>query len=88
MPSLTTVFVGTGSIGSALAVALVAAGCNKVVFFRRRPDSNSDLGTVAGPALNVRSSRRGISRSERTGSASGATTPMTPGPQERTLSVT
>ena len=38
----TTVIVGMGSIGSALAVALVAAGCNKVVFFGRRPDSNQE----------------------------------------------
>jgi hypothetical protein len=39
----TTVIVGMGSIGSALAVALVAAGCNKVVFFGRRPDSNLEV---------------------------------------------
>ena len=39
----TTVIVGMGSIGSALAVALVAAGCNKVVFFGRRPDSNPEV---------------------------------------------
>jgi hypothetical protein len=32
-----------GSIGSALAVALVAAGCNKVVFFGRRPDLNPEV---------------------------------------------
>ena len=31
----TTVTVGMGSIGSALAVALVAGGCNKVVFFAK-----------------------------------------------------
>ena len=40
----TTVIVGMGSIGSALAVALVAADCNsKVVFFGRRPDSNLEV---------------------------------------------
>jgi ketopantoate reductase len=39
----TTVIVGMGSIGSALAVALAAAGCNKVVFFGRRPESNPEV---------------------------------------------
>ena len=39
----TTVIIGMGSIGSALAVALVAAGCNKVVFFGRRPESNPEV---------------------------------------------
>lgn len=39
----TTVIVGMGSIGSALAVALVAAGSNKVVFFGRRPESNPEV---------------------------------------------
>ena len=39
----TTVIVGRGSIGSALPVALVAASCNKVVFFWRRPDSNQEV---------------------------------------------
>ena len=39
----TTVIVGMGSIGSALAVALVAAGCNKVIFFGRRPESNPEV---------------------------------------------
>jgi Polyketide synthase dehydratase len=39
----TTVIVGMGSIGSALAIALVAAGCNKVVFFGRRPESNPEV---------------------------------------------
>ncbi|KAF8811343.1 ketoacyl-synt-domain-containing protein [Phlegmacium glaucopus] len=38
----TTVIVGMGSIGSALAVALAAAGC-KVVFFGRRPESNPEV---------------------------------------------
>ena len=39
----TTVIVGMGSIGKALAVALVAAGCNKVIFFGRRPESNPEV---------------------------------------------
>ena len=39
----TTVIVGMGSIGIALAVALVAAGCQKVVFFGRRPESNMQV---------------------------------------------
>ena len=38
-----TAIVGMGSIGGALAVALVAADCNKVVFFGRRPDSNPEV---------------------------------------------
>ena len=39
----TTVIVGMGSIGSALAVALVATGCNQLVFFGRRPESNPEV---------------------------------------------
>ncbi|PPQ84949.1 hypothetical protein CVT25_004462 [Psilocybe cyanescens] len=39
-PSGTTVIVGLGSIGSALAVSLVESGCNQVVFFGRREESS------------------------------------------------
>ncbi|PPQ99823.1 hypothetical protein CVT24_009617 [Panaeolus cyanescens] len=39
-PTGTAVIVGMGSIGSALASALVEAGCSRVVFFGRRAESN------------------------------------------------
>jgi len=45
-----------GSIGSALAVALVAAGCNKVVFFGRRPESNPEvIKELSNPPPSARS---------------------------------
>ncbi|KAF8151526.1 hypothetical protein B0H34DRAFT_132545 [Crassisporium funariophilum] len=39
----TTVIVGMGDIGIALAVALVSGGCKTVVFFGRRPESNEAI---------------------------------------------
>lgn len=44
-PSGPTVIVGMGSIGTALAVSLVEAGCKPVIFFGRRPQSEVMVGT-------------------------------------------
>lgn len=45
-PSGTTVIVGMGSIGTALAVSLVEVGCKPVIFFGRRPDSQEKVSSV------------------------------------------
>ncbi|KAF8196525.1 KR domain-containing protein [Pholiota molesta] len=42
-PSGTTVIVGMGSIGSALAISLIEAGCDSVIFLGRRPDSQDKV---------------------------------------------
>ncbi|KDR66936.1 hypothetical protein GALMADRAFT_232327 [Galerina marginata CBS 339.88] len=42
-PSGTTIIVGMGSIGTALAVALIESGCSTVVFFGRRSESNTQV---------------------------------------------
>lgn len=46
LPSGTTVIVGMGSIGSALAISLVEAGCDSVIFLGRRPDSQDKVSNV------------------------------------------
>ncbi len=45
-PSGATVIVGMGSIGTALAVSLVEAGCSPVIFFGRRPNTQEKVSRI------------------------------------------